>query len=401
MTGLSSRSENARSERSRRTALAVADANWFTTESLFREVRREGVATLLLKCMDYVNAWRKGERPWSRWGEPLRRDDAGIWRRDLVLPTGWMKRFPRVGMRPIGRSIEDWQGRHARESRLVLVMTYPHYLYLRDAVRPDRAIYYNLDDYALYWPDRADEVRDLERRAVRESALTICVSRARAEALRRDLPEAAERVRHLPHGAPSTMLADHPWHTPAPPPEDLKGLPRPFLGYVGSLESRMDWPLLTRLSVEFPKGSIVLVGKPGPDPPKGSDWSDARRACLARPNVVALGWRPQAEVSLYNRAFDVALIPYDTTHPFNQVCSPTKIMDCMATSRPVVATALPECRLYDGLFHVAESAEGFVEAVRSIVAAGSDDGLASARHEHALQNTCARVADRLLDWIEA
>jgi len=379
-----------------RLALAVADANWFSTENLFREVRREGVSTLLLSCMDYVNAWRKGLRPWSG-GEALRPDGPGLWRRELVLPSGWMKRFPTLGMRPITRSIGDWRRRHAPGGRLVLVMTYPHYLHLRDAVRPDRTVYYNLDDYALYWPGQAEQVRALERRAVRESDLTVCVSLARAEALRAEVPEAASRVHHLPHGAPTAMLADRPWHRPAAPPEEIAGLPRPLLGYVGSLDDRVDWPLLARLAGAFPLASVVLVGRPGADPPGGSDWSDARRRCLALPNVHALGWRPQAAVPMFNRAFDVCLIPYDAGHPFNLACSPTKVMDCMATGRPVVSTAIPECRLYDGLFHVAGDADAFLAAVRSVLDSGSDDGRAGARHGHAVQNTCARVAGRLLD----
>lgn len=396
LAAIPERTKTERAGATGRLALAVADANWFSTENLFREVRREGVSTLLLKCMDYVNAWRRGQRPWS-WGEALRPDGPGLWRRELVLPSGWMKRYPTLGMRPVGRCLADWHRRHAGDARLVLVMTYPHYLYLRDAVRPDRTIYYNLDDYALYWPGQAEQVRALERRAVRESDLTVCVSSARAEALRAAVPEAAGRVHHLPHGAPSAMLAEHPWHRPAPPPEDLAGLPRPLLGYVGSLDDRIDWPLLARLAETFPDASVVLVGRPGADPPRGSDWSDARRRCLALPNVHAPGWRPQAAVPLYNRAFDVCLIPYDTAHPFNLACSPTKLMDCMATGRPVVSTALPECRLYGGLFHVAGGAEAFLAAVRSVVESGSDDGLAAARHGHAVRNTCARVADRLLD----
>ena len=42
-----------------------------------------------------------------------------------------------LGMRPIGRSILRWREDHARGGRLALVMTYPHYLHLRDIVRPD------------------------------------------------------------------------------------------------------------------------------------------------------------------------------------------------------------------------------------------------------------------------
>ena len=379
-----------------RLALAVADANWFTTENLFREVARENVSTLLLKCLDYLNAWRKGMPPWT-WGPPLVQSGPALWRRDLILPSGWMKRFPRLGMRPIGRSIRDWHRAHAGDARLVLVMTYPHYLYLRDLVRPDRQVYFNIDDYTQYWPRFAHRVNELERQAVREADLTVCVSKLRADELRGAVPEAAARIRHLPHGSPSSSLSEHAWDRPAPPPPDIAALPRPLLGYVGTLEDRIDWRLLTRLSERFPRASIVVVGKTGPK--RAGDWYAECRRCLARPNVHALGWRPQDQIPLYNRAFDVCLIPYRTDHPFNRVCSPTKIMDYMGTGRPIVSTALPECLLYDRLFHVAASGEEFLEAVQAILDARSDDGRSAARYEWAKENTCRKVVDRLLDWL--
>ena len=379
-----------------RLALAVADADWFTTENLFREIGRDDVRTLLLKCMDVRNAWARGLPPWA-WGRRLHRRGPGLWQRELVLPSGWMKRYPRLGMRPIGRAVRRWRRDEAPDGRLVLVGTYPYYLYLRDLVRPDLFVYFNIDDYALYWPGQAGQVRDLERRAVREADLTVCVSRLRADELRAAVPEAAGRVRHLPHGAPSSSLSEHPWERPAPPPDDLAAVPGPRLGYVGTLEDRVDWPLLTRLSESVPGASIVLIGKPGPD---GSEpWHADRARCLARPNVHAIGWRTQAEIHRYNRAFDVCLIPYRVSHPFNRACNPTKIMDAMATSRPIVSTALPECSLYGRLFHVAADEEGFVDAVRSILAAGSDDGRASDRFAWARANTCRAVADRLISWL--
>jgi glycosyltransferase involved in cell wall biosynthesis len=381
-----------------RLALAVADANWYTTENLFREVQRANVSTLLLKCMDYYNAWMRGLPPWA-WGQALFQRGPDLWQRDLILPSGWMKRFPTLGMRPIGRSIRQWRHEHARDGRLVLVMTYPHYLYLRDLVRPDHQVYFNIDDYAQYWPRFARRVNALEQQAVREADLTVCVSRLRAEELRRSVPTAAEKIRHLPHGFPSVSLAEHPWERPAPPPDDLAALPRPLLGYVGMLEDRIDWELLTRLSEALPRATIVLVGEPGPT--RRGPWQAACRRCLARGNVVPLGWRSQETIHRYNRSFDVCLIPYRTDHPFNRVCSPTKIMDYMGTGRPIVSTALPECQLYDHLFHIAADSAAFLDAVRSVLDAGSDDGRAALRHDWARANTCRRVAERFLDWLPA
>jgi hypothetical protein len=381
-----------------RLALAVADANWYTTENLFRELHRPDVSTLLLKCVDYYNAWQRGAPPWD-WGCALRQRGPGLWQRDLVLPSGWMKRFPSWGMRPIRRSIADWRARCAPGARLALVMTYPHYLYLRDQVRPDIHVYFNIDDYTQYWPRCARQVHLLERQAVRESDLTVCVSRLRSEQLRAAVPEAADRIRHLPHGAPSIVLEGAPQTRPAPAPADLAGLPRPLLGYIGSLEDRIDWDLLTHLSEALPQASIVLIGRLAPA--RKGPWLSSYQRCLARPNVHALGWRPQEAIGRYNRAFDVCLIPYRVDHPFNRVCCPTKIMDYMGTGRPVVSTALPECQLYGHLFDVVADSGAFLDAVRAILAAGSDDGRAAQRFEWARANSCQRVVERFLDWLPA
>src|SRR4051794_8428646 len=45
-------------------SLAVADVGWPNTENLFREIDRDSVDVLLLKCQDYLNGWRRGLFPW-------------------------------------------------------------------------------------------------------------------------------------------------------------------------------------------------------------------------------------------------------------------------------------------------------------------------------------------------
>lgn len=371
-------------------ALAVADAGWFTTQNLLAELRDPTVACLELTCLDYVNAWRR-DRNVLRWGKPLRQETPDRWRRDLVLPPGWMKRYPRIGMRPIAAAIRRWHRRYVQESPLALMMTYPHYLHLHDLLKPDLTLYLNLDDYALYWPARADEVRALELRTVAAADVTFCVARRRCDELKAAVPEAAERIVHLPHGCPSMFLEPEPWATPAPPPDDLARLPRPILGYIGSMEDRVDWEILDALAARFPKSSIVLIGRI----PADADFPGFRDL-LARPNVHALGWRDQRILGHYYRAFDVVLIPYRVDHPFNQACCPTKLLDAMGSGRPIVATSLPECRLYEDLMDLADDAGSFGDRVASILARGSDDGRAAARHAWAADHTCGRMAERLL-----
>jgi glycosyltransferase involved in cell wall biosynthesis len=378
-----------------RIALAVADVGWFTTDHLFRSMPPERASTLLLHCADVRNAWRDGERPWS-WNRPHRQTNPSQWRRSLAMPTGWMKTYPRIGMRPVASAIRRWKAEHAASDPLVVAISYPYYVHLAGMLRPDALVYYAFDDYRLYWPKSIAEVDSIERRAVRQADLTVACSLHRANELKAMVPEAAHKVRHLPHGAPPASIPASPQVQPAAPPADIAHLPRPLVGFVGAMEDRVDWALLAQLAERHPEVSFVLVGRIDG---RGSEpWRVDRSRCLALPNVHSTGWRAQETIDAYNRSFDLAIIPYRTDHPFNIACCPTKIMDGMAAGRPVVMTDIPECRLHGEAFDVV-SPDRFLDAVSHRLATGCDDGRAAVRHRLALANACPNVAGRLLDWI--
>ena len=175
-----------------------------------------------------------------------------------------MKKFPRLGMRPIARAIRAFWEQAGAGARRGLVLTYPHYDYLLRQLQPDVTLYYNIDDYALYWPRQADEVRSLERELVLRTSATVCVARSRADELRMAVPQAAGKIHHLPHGTPAAFLAERPLDHPAPGPEDIAHLPRPLLGYVGSIGPRLDWPLMDRLAAMFSRGIGGRRGREAP-----------------------------------------------------------------------------------------------------------------------------------------
>ena len=391
-----SRSEPARADQ-RGLSLAVADVGWFNTENLFREIDRESVAVLLLKCLDYVNGWRRGVYPWSQ-ACRLRPSGPRSWEQQLVLPSGWMKRYPGLGMRPVARAIRGWWQTQPVCQRHGLVMTYPHYLYLSNLLRPDVSIYYNIDDYSLYWPCFADQIRKLERRTVLAADVTVCVSRLRADELQACTGSGGTDSPRPSWGS-LAVPGEDPLSRPAEAPPDLARLPRPYLGYIGSLEDRVDWELMESLSAELfptPRSWSSVVCETLPVNPR---WKACSRF-LSRPNVHTLGWRPQEALPRFYQAFDVCLIPYRIDHPFNRACNPTKIMDAMGSGRPIVATAISECRLHAERFHVVENQSEFLRAVGWILACRSDDGRAALWHAFALANTCHEIGERILDLLE-
>jgi glycosyltransferase involved in cell wall biosynthesis len=378
--------------------LVVADASWIWTERRFQPLAdHQGVRVLLLKACDWRNAVQQ-KKAASDWWFPLRQLGPNLWEQTLILPPGWMKSYPSLGMRPLASAVGRWRKRFGGQRPLALAISYPHYLRLRDLLKPDALIYYNMDDYGFYWGSRRESVRLLEERSVREADLSLVCAKLRAEQLAEAVPEASSKIVHLPHGAPASAIPSSPRDRPAEPPNDIADLPRPLLGFVGSLEDRIDWELIETLAREFPEGSIVLVGRE-PSLARNEGWHASYQSALALPNVHVLGWRPQEQISGYNASFDVCLIPYRMDHPFNIAACPTKVMDYMAGTRPVVSTALPECRLYASLFDVAESHTGFIAAVRQIVDRGSDDGRANLRWETALGSTWEKTSEAMLHRI--
>jgi glycosyltransferase involved in cell wall biosynthesis len=378
--------------------LVVADASWPWTENLFAPLAMQGIRVLLIKACDWRNAWQQ-RRPLGDWFCPLRRVSDRHWEQTIILPPGWMKTYPRIGMCPISWAIRDWRRSLPDRRPLALAISYPYYLELRDQVRPDVLLYYNTDDYGLYWASRRDSVKSLERRAVGEANLSVFIARLRADELRAAVPAAAARIVHLPLGAPARAIAPAPQARPASPPPDIAHLPRPLLGFVGSLEDRIDWKLLEHLAHAFSEGSIILIGR-DPRPRRREAWYHLYQRTVALPNVHRLGWRSQDEIAHYNVAFDVCLIPYCADHPFNRAACPTKIMDYMATSRPVVTTPVPECLQYGHLFEIADTPAAFAAAVRKVVDQGSDDGRAPLRWSTAQRFTWERTSATMLHHIQ-
>jgi glycosyltransferase involved in cell wall biosynthesis len=92
-------------------------------------------------------------------------------------------------------------------------------------------------------------------------------------------------------------------------------------------------------------------------------------------NVHVLGPRPYNELPAYVQAFDVALIPYVLNQHTVSV-DPLKLLEYLASGRPVVSTPLPEVEKYAEQVTIGDSNESFIAAVCGL-AGRSESAVAS------------------------
>jgi len=267
-----------------------------------------------------------------------------------VLPSGYAGRLEWIFRGYIRSWVKNWCRQLQRQSGQSPWIIAPEpYLYPWVTDIPHtRLIYFNVDDYVLYRPDRKEQILVQERQLMKETELTLCSAQFQVKALKARYPEQAAQIYHFPHGLVESCLNPNPQQSVEPM----------TVGYVGTLGDRLDWKLIDQVIQACPDITFIFVG--GLDEQSminQGNWQATRQAVLSLPNVRHIGKVPADQVTTYYWSFAINWIPYLVNHPFNQASCPTKIMDGIASGRPILSTDIPECRLYPDWITIFDSVE--------------------------------------------
>jgi len=166
-----------------------------------------------------------------------------------------------------------------------------------------------------------------------------------------------------------------------PVPADLARLPRPWLGYSGTLRAQIDIDLLAAVARSRPQWSLVFIG----DVSRGMGRSAEYRTLQALPNVHMLGSKSLAELPAYLCHLDAGLLPYRLGGAA-RYCYPLKMHEYLAAGAPVVSTGLTAVEPFTSVIRVADGHEAWVGAIEAALA---DKGHASidARRDVAQANS--------------
>jgi glycosyltransferase involved in cell wall biosynthesis len=238
-------------------------------------------------------------------------------------------------------------------------------------------IYHCVDEYSAFSGVPREALIAMEQDLVRRADVVFASSEQLYEARRSLNPN----THFIPHGVdvahfaraldPGTIVA-----------EDIRGLPRPVIGFFGLLADWVDLSMIRALALARPGWSFALIGKAVTD----------LKPLMGLPNIFLLGQKAYSALPGYCRGFDVGIIPF-RTNELTLRANPLKLREYLAAGLPVVSTPLPEVARYDGLVRLAQGPEAFLTAIESALGERSEalsrGRVAAMRHEQ----WEARVAD--------
>ena len=138
----------------------------------------------------------------------------------------------------------------------------------------------------------------------------------------------------------------------------MRAIPKPVIGYWGSLEVLQDQELVAFMAERHPEWSFVFIGKPLYD----------FRLLKRYPNVHFLGFIPLEGIPAYAVHFDVAMINWKQNEWVRHTC-PVKYREYLALGKPVVSVDIIEVeRALPSDARIARTREEFCRAVEEALA---------------------------------
>lgn len=242
---------------------------------------------------------------------------------------------------------------------------------------PGRVIYHAYD---LYHRQRGwtNELARMEQEFLARADLVIASSAPIAEYLTR---RGARDVVVIENAADYDAFARE---APNPEPSDLAAVPHPRIGYTGTLNAKVDFPLLAKVAGHRRDWNIVFIGGLGTLDDETKKAIDVLRRL---PNVYFLGFKPHADLAGYVAAMDVNLLAYRISNElWTEGIYPLKLHEYLATGNPVVGADLPSLRPFCGVVHIARSDAEWESAIAAALA-GNGVGTRETRRAVARENS--------------
>ncbi len=185
------------------------------------------------------------------------------------------------------------------------------------------------------------------------------------------------------------------WHTTKEEhslPDDISHIVQSgkvIVGYHGALAKWIDYDALRCIALDG-KYAVLLIGFEHDDSLKDSK-------ILELENVYYIGPKPYEKLTEYAVWYDVAILPFALNNITLSV-SPVKIFEYMALGKPIITSALPECKKYASCI-IAENPEEYVIKLDLAMTLRVDKKYQKILDTEALENTWSEITRRTVELV--
>jgi glycosyltransferase involved in cell wall biosynthesis len=245
------------------------------------------------------------------------------------------------------------------------------------------SVYYCVDEWSKFNYVNGAKVAMAERRLCSRSDIVFATAQSLVDS-KITWNSETHLARHgVDHELFARAVVEH-----IPVPAELLGLPKPVVGFYGTLQDWVDLDLITHIARRHGEWSIVLIGKVMVDLSILQKYS----------NIHVIGRKPHADLPKYCRSFDVGIIPYVVDQRILHV-NPIKLREFLSAGVPVVSVDLPEVRPYSRYCHIASDPEDFVRGIEQTLRTDCSDlrkQRSEAMREETWERKVARVAEQVM-----
>ncbi len=225
----------------------------------------------------------------------------------------------------------------------VLFSTIPTVCDLFGELGEKKKVYFCVDEFSR-WPGvNQKALKSMEQSLLRKVDFLFCAS---SELLELKKKEGFDGVL-LTHGVDRKHFVGG-----GGVPENIRKIPSPIIGFIGSLDHRIDFELVAELCKKHANCSFAFGGRDVSLP----------RMLRRLPNFFYIGNVAYEVLPKYLKSFDICILPYKNDEK-NIYLTPLKLKEVILVGRPVISTDMPNVNKYSKFIKIARSKEEFTALI--------------------------------------
>lgn len=172
-------------------------------------------------------------------------------------------------------------------------------------------------------------------------------------------------------------------------PTDLRGVPHPRVLFLGNINMRLDFRVITKMVTSSSRISFVFVGAVDPQyhPMRSQDLFSHIATLKKFPNVFFLGAKRREDIYRYIHHSDAGIIPYDTDDEFVRFSYPMKIQEFFYMGKPLLSAPISEVLLLEPLVSIYRNQDQAAGALRKLLSHKPKEAEIKKQKDIAIRNT--------------